>query len=58
MFPRSYLPLYDMVSFSTIPYAQARERARRQDRIALAAAAAAGGGILLAVLAGAYMMNG
>jgi predicted aconitase len=47
-----------MVSFSTIPYAQARERARRQDRIALAAAAAAGGGILLAVLAGAYMMNG
>jgi kynurenine 3-monooxygenase len=58
MFPRSYLPLYDMVSFSTIPYAQARDRARRQDRIALAAAAAAGGGILLAVLAGAYMMNG
>lgn len=28
----AYLPLYDMVSFTTIPYADARDRARRQDR--------------------------
>lgn len=33
-----YLPLYDMVSFTTIPYAEARARARRQERIVLAAA--------------------
>ncbi len=59
LFPKSYLPLYDMVSFSTIPYAEARERAKRQDRVALAAAAAAaGGGISLAVLATALMMGG
>ena len=30
-FPRWYVPLYSMVSFSTIPYAEAVERARRQD---------------------------
>ncbi len=35
----AYLPLYDMVSFTTIPYAEARERARLQDRRVLAAAA-------------------
>jgi kynurenine 3-monooxygenase len=35
-FPRWYLPLYTMISFTTIPYASARQRARRQNRIALA----------------------
>lgn len=35
-FPDWYLPLYNMVSFSTIPYAQARDRARKQDRTVLA----------------------
>ncbi len=30
LLPGWYLPLYTMVSFSTIPYAQARRRARRQ----------------------------
>lgn len=34
-FPGWYLPLYNMISFSTIPYAEARDRARRQDRIVL-----------------------
>ncbi len=29
-FPESYIPLYDMVSFSTIPYADAVEREKRQ----------------------------
>ena len=33
LFPRWYLPLYTMVSFTTIPYAAARRRARRQDWI-------------------------
>ena len=31
--PGVYLPLYTMVSFTRIPYAQAARRARRQDRI-------------------------
>jgi kynurenine 3-monooxygenase len=31
--PRIYLPLYTMVTFTRIPYAQAQRRARRQDRI-------------------------
>ncbi|MFO0872419.1 MAG: NAD(P)/FAD-dependent oxidoreductase [Phycisphaerales bacterium] len=40
--PRTFVPLYDMISFSTIPYAEARDRARRQwRRVALAAIAAA-----------------
>ncbi|TVQ58899.1 MAG: FAD-dependent monooxygenase [Phycisphaerales bacterium] len=37
-FPRAYLPLYTMVSFSTIPYADAVQRANVQDRIVRAAA--------------------
>ncbi len=32
LMPNVYLPLYDMVSFSTIPYADALERSRRQQR--------------------------
>jgi kynurenine 3-monooxygenase len=36
LFPRWYLPLYSMISFSRIPYADARARARRQDRVVLA----------------------
>jgi kynurenine 3-monooxygenase len=28
-----YLPLYTMVTFTRIPYAEAARRARRQDRI-------------------------
>jgi len=30
LLPRTFLPLYDMVSFSIIPYAETRRRARRQ----------------------------
>ncbi|MEP7326048.1 MAG: NAD(P)/FAD-dependent oxidoreductase [Gemmatimonadota bacterium] len=33
LFPRSFIPLYTMVSFTTIPYAEAVDRAARQDRI-------------------------
>jgi kynurenine 3-monooxygenase len=36
LLPRWYLPLYSMISFSRIPYAQARARAVRQWRIVLA----------------------
>ncbi len=48
LFPSWYLPLYSMVSFSTIPYAEARRRAAWQDRAVLGAA-----GGLAAVLAAA-----
>jgi kynurenine 3-monooxygenase len=32
LFPRWFIPLYTMVSFTTIPYAEAVARAARQDR--------------------------
>src|SRR5207244_11415258 len=35
--PGTYLPLYAMVTFTRIPYAQAAQRARLQDRIVYAA---------------------
>jgi kynurenine 3-monooxygenase len=39
--PGLYLPLYTMVTFTRIPYAEAARRARRQDRIVYASAIAA-----------------
>jgi kynurenine 3-monooxygenase len=33
LFPRWYLPLYTMIEFTRIPYADAARRARRQNRI-------------------------
>jgi kynurenine 3-monooxygenase len=36
LLPGIYLPLYTMISFTRIPYAQAARRARRQDRIVYA----------------------
>lgn len=48
LFPRAWRPLYTMVSHTTIPYADALARSRRQDRLlrgsaaAVAAAGAAG----------------
>ncbi|MCY7343795.1 MAG: FAD-dependent monooxygenase [Pseudonocardia sp.] len=38
LFPRRWLPLYTMVSHTTIPYGDALRRARRQDRAFAAAA--------------------
>lgn len=35
LFPAAFTPLYNMVSFSTIPYAQARRRAQRQSVLIL-----------------------
>ncbi len=34
-FPRWFTPLYNMVTFSTIPYAQAQARARAQSRVVI-----------------------
>lgn len=48
LFPGWYMPLYNMVSFTTIPYAQARDRARAQWRVI----GMAGGVIGLGLLAG------
>jgi kynurenine 3-monooxygenase len=36
LLPGIYLPLYTMVTFTRIPYAEAARRARRQDRIVYA----------------------
>ncbi|HEU5217725.1 MAG TPA: NAD(P)/FAD-dependent oxidoreductase, partial [Gemmatimonadales bacterium] len=33
MFPRWFIPLYTMISFTRIPYARARDRARLQSRV-------------------------
>lgn len=50
-FPGKYLPLYEMVTFSTIPYHEARRRARVQDLIVLAAIAAIGAFLVFLLLA-------
>jgi kynurenine 3-monooxygenase len=48
LFPRWYLPLYTMIEFTRIPYADAMRRARAQARVVAAAAAG-----LIALLAAA-----
>jgi kynurenine 3-monooxygenase len=48
LFPRWYLPLYTMISFTRIPYAEARARAGRQRLVLMATAA-----ILVLMLIGA-----
>jgi kynurenine 3-monooxygenase len=45
--PGVYLPLYTMVTFTRIPYAEAARRARRQDRIVYASSIA----VILVILA-------
>jgi kynurenine 3-monooxygenase len=42
LLPGTYLPLYAMVTFTRMPYAQAARRARRQDRMVYAGLIAAG----------------
>jgi kynurenine 3-monooxygenase len=57
--PRAFVPLYDLVSFTTVPYAAARERARRQDRIVLDAAIALGALLVVgAGVAAAWLKGG
>jgi kynurenine 3-monooxygenase len=48
LFPRSYLPLYTMIEFTRIPYAEAVERARRQNRVVAGIVALVGIAILAA----------
>lgn len=44
--PRAFVPLYTMVAFSTIPYAEVVRRNRRQDQILAALASGAGLGLV------------
>jgi kynurenine 3-monooxygenase len=50
LFPHLYLPLYTMIEFTRIPYAEAVERARRQNRAVAGIAALVGIAILGACL--------
>lgn len=45
--PNRYVPLYSMISFTNVPYADAVERAKQQDRKIRHLVAAIGGGALL-----------
>jgi kynurenine 3-monooxygenase len=47
-FPRTWVPLYTLVSHTTVPYGEALRRARRQDRAAAAGAAAIAAGLAAA----------
>ncbi|MCL4210548.1 MAG: hypothetical protein KJZ68_07775, partial [Phycisphaerales bacterium] len=51
LFPGWYTPLYNMVSFSTIPYARARARARTQWRVVGAVGAVMALGLLAGLVA-------
>jgi kynurenine 3-monooxygenase len=55
LFPRWYLPLYTMIEFTRIPYAEAVQRARRQNWLVACIAALMGGAILAACL---YVVSG
>lgn len=50
IFPGSFMPLYMMISFSRIPYAETVRIARRQSRMIRAAATAAGAAVLLLLI--------
>ena len=52
LFPQTFIPLYNMVSFTTIPYAQARRRSRWQGYVLRAAAVI---GFVL-ILGGAWLV--
>jgi kynurenine 3-monooxygenase len=55
LFPASFMPLYMMISFSRIPYAETVRIARRQARTIRAAAVAAGAAAVLLVV---WLMRG
>lgn len=50
LLPTWYVPLYTMVSFTRIPYAEAVERARKQRNVVIAGAGALGMAIFFSVL--------
>ena len=45
LFPRSFVPLYSMVTFSRTPYAEAVRKAHAQDRLLIALGLTAAGGV-------------
>jgi kynurenine 3-monooxygenase len=47
LLPGRYVSLYELISFSTVPYAEARRRARRQNAIVAAVAASTIAGVVL-----------
>ncbi len=53
LFPKWFVPLYPMISFSRIPYAEAAARAQRQDRVVHRV-----GWVLLAMFAAALLWSG
>jgi kynurenine 3-monooxygenase len=55
--PGRYVSRYELVSFTTIPYAQIPGRIRRQDRVTALAAALAGAWLAGAGLAGARLLT-
>ncbi len=55
LFPSWYVPLYMMISFTLIPYAEARRRARRQ---VLGLVSLAAGVLLLALLLMLWIFRG
>ena len=52
--PNAFIPLYDLVSFSTVPYAAARARAVRQDRMVVRVGIAAAGLLVAALAVGIF----
>ena len=52
--PNAFIPLYDLVSFSTVPYAAARARAARQDRIVVRVGIAVAGLLVAALAVGIF----
>ncbi len=52
--PNAFIPLYDLVSFSTVPYAAARARAARQDRMVVRVGIAAAGLLVAALAVGIF----
>ncbi len=52
LFPRWFVPLYTMISFTRIPYGEARARARKQGRVVRGILAVAG----LAVVGAAWLL--
>jgi kynurenine 3-monooxygenase len=51
--PGRYVSQYELVSFSTVPYSQIRDRVKRQDRVTAAVAGVAGVSAAAALLLGA-----
>lgn len=51
LFPETWQPLYSMVTFSNMPYSEARQQAKRQERIMKYGAMGLAGGATLALLA-------